>query len=108
MCLNIGTPKNHHYSSGTNGKVVVLGVPILKHFRVFIEKRSYLELWFTELIASIKYGLSAVNLSSHIKLCICEFIGRNSGTPGTRSYCGIFFLLESIGYDPSWFRGDRF
>ena len=34
MCLNIGTPKNHQFSFGTNGKVVVLGVPILKHFRV--------------------------------------------------------------------------
>ena len=38
MCLNIGTPKNHHFSSGTNGKVVVLGVPILKHFRVCPER----------------------------------------------------------------------
>ena len=26
--------KNHHFSFGTNGKVVVLGVPILRHFRV--------------------------------------------------------------------------
>ena len=34
MCLNIGTPNNHHFPIGTNGKVVVLGVPILKHFRV--------------------------------------------------------------------------
>ena len=34
MCLNIGTPNNHHFPFGTNGKVVVLGVPILKHFRV--------------------------------------------------------------------------
>ena len=34
MCLNTGTPKNHHFPSGTNGKVMVLGVPILKHFRV--------------------------------------------------------------------------
>ena len=39
MCLNIGTPKNHHFSCGTYVKVVVLvylstlGVPILKHFR---------------------------------------------------------------------------
>ena len=33
-CLNIGTPKNHHFPFGTNGKVVVLDVPILKHFRV--------------------------------------------------------------------------
>ena len=35
MCLNIGTPNNHHFPFGTNEKVVVLGVPILKHFRVF-------------------------------------------------------------------------
>ena len=34
MCLNIGTPNNHHFPFGTNGKVAVLGVPILKHFRV--------------------------------------------------------------------------
>ena len=47
MCLNIGTPNNHHFPFGTNGKVVVLGVPILKHFRVYfyfyreIMKKSY-------------------------------------------------------------------
>ena len=35
MCLNIGIPKNHHFTYMTNGKVVVLGVPIFKHFRVF-------------------------------------------------------------------------
>ena len=34
MYLNIGTPNKHHFPFGTNGKVVVLGVPILKHFRV--------------------------------------------------------------------------
>ena len=34
MCLNIGTPKNHHFPFVTNGKVVVLGVPSFKHFRV--------------------------------------------------------------------------
>ena len=34
MCLNIGTPNNHHFPLWTNGKEVVLGVPILKHFRV--------------------------------------------------------------------------
>ena len=36
MCSNIGMPNNHHFPFGTNGKVVVLGVPILKHFRVFL------------------------------------------------------------------------
>ena len=35
MSLNIGTPNNLHFPFGTNGKVVALGVPILKHFRVF-------------------------------------------------------------------------
>ena len=35
MCSNIRTPNNHHFPFGTNGKVVVLGVPILKHFRVY-------------------------------------------------------------------------
>ena len=41
MCLNIGTPNNHHFPLGTNGKVVVLDVPIHKHFRLnLIEKIS--------------------------------------------------------------------
>ena len=36
ICSNIGTLNNHHFPFGTNGEVpvVVLGVPILKHFRV--------------------------------------------------------------------------
>ena len=31
---NIRTPNNHHFPFATNGKIVVLGVPILKHDRV--------------------------------------------------------------------------
>ena len=38
MCSIIGTPNNHHFPFGTNGIVVVLGVPILKHFRVCVGK----------------------------------------------------------------------
>ena len=34
MCLNIGTPKKINFQFETNGKLMVLGVPILKHFRV--------------------------------------------------------------------------
>ena len=34
MCSNIGTPKIINFPFGTNGKLIVLGVPILKHFRV--------------------------------------------------------------------------
>ena len=31
--LNFGTPKNN-FPFGTNGKFIILGVPILKHIRV--------------------------------------------------------------------------
>ena len=34
MYSNIGTPNYHHFPFGTNGKIVVLGVLILKHCRV--------------------------------------------------------------------------
>ena len=42
--LNIGTPNNHHFPFGTNVKVEVLGVPILKHFRVVCDICCFLEL----------------------------------------------------------------
>ena len=38
MCLIIGTPKTINFPVGTNGKLMVLGVPILKHFRVIMLK----------------------------------------------------------------------
>ena len=38
MCLNPGTPKNINFSYERNGKLMALGVPILKHFRVFMLK----------------------------------------------------------------------
>ena len=34
MCSNSGTPKTINFPFGTNGKFMVLGVPILKHFKV--------------------------------------------------------------------------
>ena len=34
MCLNFGTPMNINFPFGTNGKLMVLGVPILKYIRV--------------------------------------------------------------------------
>ena len=33
ICLNIRTPKTINFPLETNGKLMVLGVPILKHFR---------------------------------------------------------------------------
>ena len=40
MCLNIGTPYDLHFPFRTNGNVVVLGVPIIKHFywRKYVHK----------------------------------------------------------------------
>ena len=32
--LNFGTPKIMNFPFGTNGKLIILGVPILKHIRV--------------------------------------------------------------------------
>ena len=34
MCSKIGTPKIIYFPFKKNGKLMVLGVPILKHFRV--------------------------------------------------------------------------
>ena len=34
MFSNVGTPKIINFSFKTNGKLMVLGVPKLKHFRV--------------------------------------------------------------------------
>ena len=36
MCLNIGTPNDHHFQFGTNVKVGILGVPVLTHFRIIL------------------------------------------------------------------------
>ena len=36
MCSNIGTSKTINFPFGTNGKLMVLGVPILKLFRVSV------------------------------------------------------------------------
>ena len=60
MCLNTGTPKNHHFSFGTNGKVV-FGVPILKHFRV----PSYFEDAFLLLFLLDDKTISLLQSSDH-------------------------------------------
>ena len=41
MCSYIGTPKTIIFPFGTNGKLMVLGVPVLKHFRVCKEWLFY-------------------------------------------------------------------
>ena len=43
MCLNTGTPKNINFSFETNEKLMALGVPILKHSRVFRDAANSLQ-----------------------------------------------------------------
>ena len=58
MCLNIGTPDNHHFPFGINGRVVMLGVPILKHFRVFKIQRLAGKIFYLFLqFQCIPYGV---------------------------------------------------
>ena len=49
MYLNIGTRNNHHSAFETNGKVVVLDVPILKHFSVPIQTVTTADLSFYDI-----------------------------------------------------------
>ena len=50
MCLNIGRHNYHHVTCGTNRKVVVLGVPILKH-RVVTDEAAHNETYpFSEIL----------------------------------------------------------
>ena len=38
MCLNFGHLKIINFPFGTNGKLIVLGVPILKHITVLLDR----------------------------------------------------------------------
>ena len=69
MCLSIGVPKIINFSFGTNGKLMVLGVPIMKHFRVYSGKRIY------ALAAHSDQGLSAcisslLIVNNHTLICV--------------------------------------
>ena len=53
MCLNTGTPKNINFSFEINGKLMALGVPILKHFRI--------ALWANSSVYSREAAYSLIN-----------------------------------------------
>ena len=44
--LNIGRPENINFPFGTNEKLIILGVPILKHFRVCCTPKFHLYFCF--------------------------------------------------------------
>ena len=54
MCFNIRTSKNINFSFGTNGKLKVLGVPILNYFRV-----AYTFCW----VSKKKFNLPSKNFN---------------------------------------------
>ena len=83
MCLNIGTPKNINFPFETNGKLMIVGVPILKHFRVI---------------------LPALTLSRTKRLCK-QIIPRQDCAPRQLTVCVLipvgltFNMRKSDGYD---------
>ena len=52
-CLNIGTPKTINFPFGTNGKLILLGVPILQHFSIQI-------LFLDSLVGAVHTGKSVL------------------------------------------------
>ena len=69
MCLNIlniGTPNNYHFPFKTEQKVVVLGVPILKHFRVLLCPLEVQKLKIVEFANSIDSDDSVYNEPPHL------------------------------------------
>ena len=58
MSLNTRTPKKFNFSFETNGKLMALGVPILKHFRVY----------FINIIA-----LNNKSIRRFVRFCPCSF-----------------------------------
>ena len=69
MCSIIGTPNNHHFPFGTNGKVVVLGVPILKHFRVVkIKGHNFIGVYPSSVLMKLDARKCIILLCLFIKL----------------------------------------
>ena len=54
MCLSTGTPKNINFSFETNGKLMALGVPILKHFRVLTDTNPHTKFYVATMIGAVK------------------------------------------------------
>ena len=40
ICLNIGTPKIINFPFWINGKLMILGVPILMYFRISVQEKK--------------------------------------------------------------------
>ena len=45
MCPNFGTPKRINFPFGRNGKLIILGVPILKNIMVYKDLLSGVKLY---------------------------------------------------------------
>ena len=79
MCLNTGRPKNINFSSETNGKLMVLGVPILKHFR-----NTDIQLCFGQLSLLFCFSLSVSFPDLGITIYTPYLFGYKTGFPLSR------------------------
>ena len=109
MCLNIGTPKkNINFPFETNGKLMVLGVPILKHYWVtlgnicdfFFCKNNNLNM-FLEFISArksftIKMNGYAVTACEGNNSVVCSFPPFPKGDTFRVSLTGKYFLVERL------------
>ena len=85
MCLNIGTPKNIIFPFETNGKLMILGVPILKHFRVFVSFQSF------------NIYLNSMTLTTTIKVFLYFFLIMSPiTTMETYLFCFFYFVYFKI------------
>ena len=57
------------------------------------------------IIALVNMGFLLLSVVTTLTIAFVNLLGETVEAPGKRSNCGIFFfLLENIGYDPSWIR----
>ena len=55
--LNIGTTNNHQFPFWTNGKVVVLGVLLLKHFRYYFNRKRIVDTYVVNDVTSTRQSV---------------------------------------------------
>ena len=96
--LNVGTPTTINFPFGTNEKLMVLSVPILKHFRVIMDSTklrlySNILIFNAKLFAYLELGLFLLPLLTPCKADSMD--GR--GNHKTSAVLGLVYLV--VPYD---------
>ena len=68
ICLNIGTAKTSNFPFGTNGKLIVLGVLILKPHGVAYNKPPHVDLIFEQTFLIRLFGLKGLIDLTHTNI----------------------------------------